>query len=118
MSLTIEQILAANDSGVRKVSCPEWGGDVYVRTLSADERDAFEASVQDTGIVRATLVAVALCSEDGTPLGPSPVQVEALGRKASGPIDRIVEATMELNTMRPQDMAKLEGNSEATDAQD
>jgi hypothetical protein len=118
MNLTLEQILKADDCSIRKVACPEWGGDCYVRTLTADERDKFEQSV--SGLtngcgVRAALVGIALCDHQGTPLHPSAAQVKALGNKASGPVDRLVEAIMELNAMRKADVEKLEKNSETTD---
>jgi len=115
MSLTIEEILAANDASVKKVECPEWGGCVYIRTLTADERDAWELQVSNDGRPRrATLVAAALCDENGTPLTMTAAQVDGLGHKASGPVDRIADAIMSHNAMRAEDMEKLEKNSEGT----
>ncbi len=42
MSLTAEQILAADDMGLKKVTVPEWGGDVFIRVMSVGERDEYE----------------------------------------------------------------------------
>ncbi len=43
--LTKEAILAADDLPRETVLMPEWGGDVYVRTMSGTDRDAFESSL-------------------------------------------------------------------------
>lgn len=114
MSLTLDEILAANDRTVRKVSTPEWGGDVYVGTLTADERDAWERDAAEGKPTRASLVGRALCDENGVRLNPSPAQVMALGRKASGPMERCIDAIMALNCMRKSDVEEMEKNYAAT----
>ena len=43
--LNREAILSSVDLPKELVSVPEWGGDLYVRTLNGTERDAFEASM-------------------------------------------------------------------------
>lgn len=119
MSLSVEQILQANDKSVRRVECPEWGGTCYVRTLTADERDAWEILQSKGGkSVRATLVGVALCDENGDPLNPTEAEIKGLGQKASGPMDRLFDAIVALNKMRKSDIETLEKNSEATAACD
>lgn len=110
MSLSLEQILAAEDRSIRKVATPEWGGDVYVCTLSADERDAWEKDAAAGKPTRASLVGMALCDENGTRLNPTAAQVVALGRKASGPMERCIDAIMALNCMRKQDVEEMEKN--------
>ena len=115
--MSVEQILAASDSQIEKVECPEWGGDVYVRTITADERDRFEARFSartDKGGVRADLVALALCDEAGKPLRPTDAEIKALGTKSSGVMDRVFTAVMQLNKMLPSDVEELEKNSEPT----
>lgn len=116
MSLSIDQILQAEDLQITEVKCPEWGGSVFVRTISANQRDAFElkfAGADKVGL-RAGLVATALCDEQGAFLNPSEAQVKALGQKASGPLDRIFAAVMRINAMRQEDIEELEKNSAAT----
>ena len=106
-NLSIEQILQASDDAVEKVPVPEWGGHVFVRTISADERDTFELSFaerEDKRGMRAALVAAALCDETGTPQQTTPAQIQALGGKASGPLDRVFTAVMRLNKMQPNDI--------------
>jgi hypothetical protein len=43
--LSRDAILAADDLEKELVSVPEWGGDVWVRCMTATERDEWEASV-------------------------------------------------------------------------
>ncbi len=113
MSLTIEQILGASDQTCHKVECPEWGGHVFIRTLSADERDAWEMGLEKGNkSVRASLVGLSLSDEDGKALSPTPAQIKALGQKGAGPMDRIFDAVLQFNSMRKSDMEKLEKNSE------
>ena len=115
MSLSLDDILGSNDRSVRKVPCPEWHGDCYVRTLTADERDRWELALSEgKKSVRASLVGIALCNQDGKPLNPTEAQIAGLGNKASGPMDRLVEAVLEHNAMRKQDVEKLEKNCEPT----
>ena len=115
MSLSLDQILSANDSAVEKVSCPEWGGDVYIRTLTADERDDLDNARAEGRGVRSALVGAVLCSEDGTPLKPTDAQVAGLGKKSTAPMERILDAALALNKMRPGDLEDTAKNSEPTD---
>ena len=45
--LTRDEIFAASDLPVEEVQVPEWGGSVYVRTMSGTERDSFEQEIVD-----------------------------------------------------------------------
>lgn len=119
--LTIDAILQANDLEIRRVSCPEWGGDVYVRTISGDARDAFELRYQGNGDrvgMRATFVGITMCDEHGNFLAPSEAEIKALGRKASGPLDRCFDIAMQVNKMRRVDVEEIEKNSDRTVAPD
>jgi len=44
-ALTKEQILGASDIEIEKVDVSEWGGFVYVKGMTAKQRDDFEASI-------------------------------------------------------------------------
>ena len=121
--LTIEQILKAPDAEVVAVECPEWGGTVYVRTISADQRDAWEISCGDENDkpkagARASLVGLAMCDKEGRFLQPTEAEVKALGAKASGPMDRLFETILRINRMRKRDVEQMEKNSEPTTADD
>ena len=39
MALTADQILAADDMGLKEVAVPEWGGSVFIRVMTVGERD-------------------------------------------------------------------------------
>ena len=43
--LTRDQILQANDLVTETVEVPEWGGSVFVKSLTGVERDQFEAAI-------------------------------------------------------------------------
>jgi hypothetical protein len=116
-ALTIADILEIEDRQTKMVECPEWGGVVYVRTMSANERDAFELKFanRDNQVgMRAGLVAAAMCDCDGNKIKITDAEVKALGSKASGPLDRLFNAIMELNKMNADDLEEAEKNSEPT----
>jgi hypothetical protein len=114
--LTKEAILAAEDLPRELVNVPEWGGEVYVRTMSGTDRDSFETSLiarsdaesgADTGSVagagstrmdnvRARLVALALCDTDGVRLFDD-ADIVALGRKSARALDRVFAVAQRLN---------------------
>ena len=83
--LTAEEILQADDLPKELVEVPEWGGEVYVRTMTGLERDSWEGSIvkmkprrvngrniQEPEIIfanaRAKLLAKVLCDENGKSL--------------------------------------------------
>lgn len=45
--LTKNMIIQAQDLKKEKVLCPEWGGDVYIRSLTGSEKEDFTASLFD-----------------------------------------------------------------------
>jgi hypothetical protein len=102
--LTKDAILSVDDLPRETVHVPEWGGDVYVRTMSGTERDAFEASLirrdggQDSRMenVRARLVALTLCDPGGTRLFGDD-EIVVLGRKSARALDRVFAVAQRLN---------------------
>jgi len=117
MALTKEAILAADDLPRRKVEVPEWGGDVYVRTMTGAERDAWEISFvpeaggekRDLSNIRAKLAVLACVDEQGKRLFDD-ADVEALGQKSASALERIVEAAGKLNALSGADLEELRGN--------
>ena len=109
--LTRENILAKNDTEIRKVKVPEWGGEVCVRVLTGVQRDAFESAVagkkkdglQDIKGLRSMLVALALCDDKGTQLF-SEADAPVLEKKSSKALQRIFDAAAELNGILPASM--------------
>ena len=105
--LSKEAILAADDLPREIVSVPEWGGQVYVRTMTGTDRDAFEASLitrdsntssndQRMHNVRARLVSLTLCDESGSRLF-SDGDITALGGKSAKALDRVFAVSQRLN---------------------
>lgn len=111
--LSKADILGANDMTREEVNVPEWGGSVFVRRMTADERDVFEFKMlgeNKTGKgLRAAYVGLALVDEQGKRLF-SDEEIPMLGAKFAGAVDRIFEKVSEINKISADDIAKLEKN--------
>lgn len=109
--LTREQILGAADFKVEEVPVPEWGGSVFVRTLSAGERDRWELYLLEgkREDVRATLAARAACDAEGKLLF-EPADIKALSAKSAAALSRIFDAAIKLNKVSKDDVEELEKN--------
>lgn len=115
-----DEILNSGDLAREEVHVPSWklSGPIYVREMTASERDAYEAYILDNrgkneranlrGL-RARLVALTLVDEAGNRIF-SDEDVEAVGRKGARAIEPIVEAAMRLNAMRSADVEALAKN--------
>ena len=120
--LTREQILGASDLRIEAVAVPEWGGLVYVRSLSGKGRDAFEGSrirIKDNNKVemvhdntRARLLALTVCDERGTRVF-SEEDIAALGEKDAAAVDRVFQVAQRLSALRPEDLDDKLKNSAA-----
>ncbi len=110
---TREEILGMNKMPVRKVDLPAWGDDVYVRMLTAMERDAFEVGCQEDAQgfrnVRARLVVLAACDADGERIFQDADAV-ALGLTSALALDIVFTEAQALNGMRGEDVEELAGN--------
>jgi len=126
-SLTRADILGSNDLPTEKVECPEWGGYVYVKALTAAERDAWENSmfeikqkhgqapemVPKRENTRARFCAVSMVDESGTLLF-SAADVVALGSKSAKALDRVFGVAQRLSGLSNDDMDTLEKNLSTT----
>ncbi len=105
-NLTANQILAADDLAREAVEVPEWGGTVYVRVMTGDEKDAFDESNWvdgddgerrfDADGYRARLACRVLCDPAGKNLFDAS-GVLRLGAKSAKALDRVLEAARRLN---------------------
>ncbi len=120
MPLSREAILSADDLPRELVAVPEWGGDVYVKTLGGTERDAYEQSLikgkgrkreMSLDDARAKLCAASICDENGTVLFTER-DVGALGRKSSKALDRVFAVAQRLSGISDADVEELVGNSQ------
>lgn len=128
MTLSRDQILAANDLEVREVDVPEWGGTVKVRPLNGAERDRFEASlrkerrradgkegtevVANTDNMRAKLVARAVVDDDGKRVFTD-ADINALGEKSALVLDRLFDVVSDLSGLSDTAAEEAEKNSES-----
>jgi hypothetical protein len=113
--LTRDEILKANDIKTEKVKVPEWGGEVFIRTMTGTERDAFEQGIvkgqrADLHNIRAKLCALAIADKDGKRLFTER-DVTALGQKSAKALDRIFSKAQKLNGISPEDVEDMAKNS-------
>lgn len=119
--LSKSQIFSAIDSKIERVAVPEWGGCVYVRSLSAFEVDSWESSLAGDGNpdtrakryanVRAQFCAMAMCTKDGGPF-TDPTDVGDLAKKSSAALQRVYKAAKRLSGMGDDLDKAIEKNSE------
>jgi hypothetical protein len=119
MILSREQILAGSDLPKELVPTPEWGGDVYVRTMTAGERDRWESEhfADPKTDVRGRLAAFTLCDEQGNRLFTS-ADIGALSALSCKPLARIWDVAIRLNRVTRGDVEELEKNSGASHSAD
>ncbi len=124
--LSREQILEADDRKYEVVECPEWGGDVRLRSITGTQRDAYEQSLmQSNGADRkmnlrnARVKLIVLCAVDqGGHSLFSTEDLSALGRKNAAPIDRLFDVCRKLAGMSAEDVDKLTEDFGATPDED
>lgn len=125
MILKRADILNAVDVKTEEVQVPEWGGSVYVRGLTAGERDKWEASlysaekrgssfevVAHKDNIRAKFLVVSIVDEEGK-LMFTAGDIEALSKKSAAPVDRLFAVAQRLSGMTKEDVEELEKNLKA-----
>lgn len=117
-TLNRDAILNAEDTEYDVVPCPEWGGDVRLKSISGRQRDAFEESVVTTNgtdrkvnlrNARARLISITAVDDDGRLLF-STDDITALGRKNAKPLDRLFDHARKLIGMGQKDVETLTEN--------
>ena len=122
--LSKEAIFAVEDLKTDVVDVPEWGGAVTVRSMTGVDRDAFEASLNETKTgtdgketqvrnldnFRARLCAATMINANGKLLFPNPEDVVKLGKKNSRALDRVMKAAQKLNGIGAEDVEQLTKN--------
>jgi hypothetical protein len=115
MGLSKAAILAVKDTKLSDpIPVPEWGGDVFVKTLSGTERDAFEDAYAENKMkaFRCRFLVLTLCDEDGDRLFGDG-DVAELGKKSSLVINRLFEKAWDHNAFTTQAVDGLgEGSPE------
>lgn len=136
--LTASDILTAADMPPpERVEVPEWGGAVFVRTLTAGERDRVEKAMLDARPpepkskgkdkdkadeprpapippnFRGLLVSLTACDEQGTRLFTD-ADVEKLSKKSAAAMSRVFDVAMRLSGFTDADVEDLQKNSSTT----
>lgn len=113
-----DTILEADDVEYDVVACPEWGGDVRLKSIRGTQRDSYEASIVETNgtsqkvnlrNARAKLIVLCAVDEDGRQLF-STDDIAALGRKNAKPLDRLFDACQRLCGLSENDVERLTEN--------
>lgn len=115
-ALTKDQILAADDLGLLKLSVPEWGGDVHIRVMTVGERDAYENEWQrkrETGVddFRTKFLVRCLVDNKGNRLFDNG-DVARLAQKSARVMNRVWMAAMEHNNLSETTIEELAKNSD------
>lgn len=114
--LSKDAIFAADDRRYEVVDVPEWGGSVRLRSLTAKERDNFEAGLQErrggkvkdnVANFRARLVALCAVDEDNKLLFTNRQEVELLGNKSVAALQRLFDMCNEMNGISERDIEEL-----------
>lgn len=106
MALTKEQLLDVQDREIREVSVPEWGGSVFVRSLTAGEglelHQALKAlSDNDLKGVLAAQMAAYICDESGKPIFDGAAEAAPMVDRKSSAFHRVINEALSLNKMGP-----------------
>lgn len=118
--LTRDAILAAQDLDKVRVEVPEWGegAAVFVRTMTARERDEFERSMlqskgkdktSNLANIRARFAVLTMVDENGERYFEDG-DAQQLGEKSAHVLDRIFSVAQKLNGMSADDVDELAGN--------
>ena len=111
--LDAKTILATEDIKSVCMPVPEWGGDIYIKTMTSKRRDELEARFMSGGKsmagLRAAIGVLCICNEDGELIFNSK-QEAALSEKSGDVLARIADAAMKHNGFSDDDVEELAGN--------
>lgn len=119
--LSREDILSVNDIEVQELPVPEWGGMIYVKTLTGEERDKIEAAVIEINPrsgqpsaarmdkLRSLVAFYGICDETGKRLFTEGKDIALLAKKSASALDRVVAKIESLSKMSPADINQLIG---------
>ena len=127
MTLTLSEILNAEDDKISCVPAPEWGGDVYLRVITGTQRDNYENNVlkcmkgdrlvENRGL-KIALLRLALCDQRGKLLIQTDKDAKALGDKAAPVLQRLFEKAQQINGLDDKSVDDAAKNLHETPADD
>lgn len=114
-------ILQAVDVVKELVEVPEWGGSIFVRSITAAERGTIEAAAarfkegkgKDDSFARLftlRFATMAICDENGARLFTDE-EVKELAQKNAAVVSRIAQVAQRLSGFEKKDVEELEKNS-------
>lgn len=118
MELTRQAILEADDQVIEPMDVPEWGGTIYVRSLTAQERDSYDRAMVRVGPrgeaqtsnalnnVRALLLVRCVTDKGGTRLFGDK-DATALGKKSSAVVQRVWAVAQRLSGMDAEEQEAI-----------
>jgi hypothetical protein len=126
--LSRDAILRADDIVTEWVEVPEWfqgkpGGGVYVRGMTAGERDALETSMltnkgqpntERLAQFRSRLLILSVVDEAGRKIFQTG-DVRAVSQKSMAAVERVLDVARRLSGMTEEDVEELTGNSDGQD---
>lgn len=118
-----DAILKAKDIQIEKLEISEWGGSVFIKSLSGKERDKIEQSTMQGGSAsnfsdfRAKFAAAVVCDQDGKRIF-SDGDYRLLTDKSAYALQQILDAGMSLSHMSDDDVEELVGNLESDQSED
>ena len=113
-ALTRSAIRSANKSALKKVNVPEWGGDVYVSAIKANEFERFRDKIASNGqadkaMMIGGLVSLVACDSQGKRLFTDD-DAERVSEFALAPLLRVFRAAMKFNNLSEDDVDELVKN--------
>lgn len=115
MVMDRDAILKADDLVSEVVDIPEWNGKVRVRSLTGQERDAYEQSITrrrgmtvELNLVnaRAKLIALTVVDDEGVRVFSDEDVIE-LGKKNATALNRVFEVAQRLSGLTEEDVKDL-----------
>lgn len=124
--LTKEQVVEASDLPRELVDVPEWGGEVWVGTMTGADASYYQTSllnIDGEGKVKSVnvegadvrLAALTIQNEDGS-LMFGRKEVEALGKKSPKALERVCKVAQRLNGLDDGAEDREAGNSGAMES--
>ena len=112
-------ILGQTRLPIMEVEVPEWGGKVFIRVMTAGERDRFESKQRKDEFtnLRARTVAACVCDSSGNLLFTE-ADIPELTKLHAKALDRIFEKAIPFNGIGSDDIAELKKNSDPTMSED
>lgn len=115
--LTKKEIKQVKDHTTQEVEVPEWNGSVLVRSMTARERDEFEAEMllqaegKKPASVRARFVMICCVDESGNRIF-NEADLPWLENKSFAPMQRIADVVRKISKLTVEDVEELEKNLE------